>query len=311
MITIADRGIILNKFAVRESDLLITLFTEHHGRLTVVGKGAKRSRRRFPGRLELLSLVRLTAAEGRRSNIPRLDECELLTPHTVIGERPQAFFAAGYFAEIVSRCCPDRLPNRGIFRLLAEVLVLLDRRVPARNLDCQLRLLEFQIIGHLGFAPLLHQCAGCHRELPAGAPPAFDPAAGGVICPACRPRHPRAFAVSPGALALLTRCRDLDRDLRAKLTFTPTVMEETARLCRTLLTWHTGREFKSLKFLASRGLLAAKTTATIGARAAAATVDPTATSATVDATATVPRQYAVAEVLPNSTNPNPQQGVRR
>jgi DNA repair protein RecO (recombination protein O) len=279
--TITDRGIILNKYALRESDLLITLFTERHGRLTVVGKGAKRSRRRFPGRLELLSLVRLTAVEGRHTSIPRLDECELITPHTLIGERPRAFFAAGYFIEIVSRCCPDRLPNRDIFRLLAEVLALLGRQVPARNLDCQLRLLELQIIGYLGFAPLLHQCVGCHRELPAGAPPAFDPAAGGIICPACRPRHPLAFAVSPGALTLLARSRDLNRELRAKLTFTPAVMAETARLCRTLLRWHTGHEFKSLKFLAPRDLLAA----------------------------TVPRRYAVAKASPNNTNPQP--GVRR
>ncbi|MBN2332370.1 MAG: DNA repair protein RecO [Deltaproteobacteria bacterium] len=246
MPTISDQAFIIHKTPYGESDLLITLFTLGQGRITAIGKGAKRSRKRFSGRLELFSNIRFNGFAKPNQTLVRLDECELLNPYRAIQHQQATFFAGCYFLEIVNRCCPEQQANRDIFILLHELFDFLN--TPAnRNFACQIRLFELQIVALLGFAPSLHQCLDCGLAAP--AQPFFDPGAGGLLCNTCRHRHPGAFPISRGTIAILNKSLEVDRTLRKKLNFTPQVMEETARLCRTLLHWHTGRQFKSLKYV--------------------------------------------------------------
>jgi DNA repair protein RecO (recombination protein O) len=244
---ITDQGLIINKTPYGESDLLITFYTLERGKMTGIGKGAKRSRKRFPGRLELFSLVRFNGFAKRGAALPRIDECELLEPFQDIQYQPRAFFSGCYFLEIINRCCPDFQANRQIFTLLTELFEFLSR--PAgKNFACQVRLFELQIIVLLGFAPLLDYCLGCRKRENHGKL-FFDPEAGGLICQKCRHRYPLAFPVSPGTIAILNKFLQSDSSLRRKLNFTPRIMDETARLCRSLLRWHTGQQFKSLQYI--------------------------------------------------------------
>ena len=251
MPTFTDQGLIINKIPYGESDLLITFYSLGHGKMTGIGKGAKRSRKRFSGRLELFSLVRFTGFAKPGTTLPRIDECELLDSFKEIQYQPEAFFSGCYFLEIVNRCCPELQVNRQIFALLTELFAFLT--LPAgRNFACQSRLFELQIIAMLGFTPLLDYCLGCRSKV-SGGRIFFDPEAGGLICPQCHRQYPRAFAVSRGTIAILNKFLHIDGSLRKKLNFTPQIMDETARLCRSLLRWHTGQEFKSLKYIDNFG----------------------------------------------------------
>ncbi len=247
MPVITDHGLIINKIPYGESDLLITFYTLNRGKMTGIGKGAKRSRKRFSGRLELFSLVRFTGFSKPGISLPRIDECELLDSFKEIQYQPEAFFSGCYFLEIINRCCPEFQANRQIFALLTELFEFLTMP-PSRNFACQIRLFELQIIALLGFAPLLDYCLGCRNKVTRDRV-FFDPEAGGLICQSCHHRHPRAFSISRGTIAILNKFLQIDSSLRKKLNFTPQIMDETARLCRSLLRWHTGQEFKSLKYI--------------------------------------------------------------
>lgn len=50
---IEERAIVLRTAAVRESDLIVTLLTHSHGKVAAVARGARKSKRRFPGGLDL------------------------------------------------------------------------------------------------------------------------------------------------------------------------------------------------------------------------------------------------------------------
>lgn len=254
---ITDHGLIINKIPYGESDLLITFYTLSRGKMTGIGKGAKRSKKRFSGRLELFSLVRFTGFAKPGISLPRIDECELLDPYQEIQYQPQSFFSGCYFLEIINRCCPEYQANRQIFALLTELFGFLT--TPAgRNFTCQIRLFELQIIALLGFAPLLDYCLGCRNKANQNML-FFDPEAGGLICQSCHHRYPQAFPISRGTIAILNKFLQIDSNLRKKLNFTPQIMDETAKLCRSLLRWHTGQEFKSLKYIDNIDLFGQKT----------------------------------------------------
>jgi DNA repair protein RecO (recombination protein O) len=246
---VKDNAFIINKIDFGESDLIITLFTQEWGRISAIGKGAKRSRRRFPGSLELFSLVSFNGFIKNPLALTRIDECQVIEPFLAIQDDLRSYFCGCYFLEIVNRCCAERQANKAFFNLLNDIFTFLTTVPHNRNFNCRIRLFELQIITLLGFKPQLSCCLDCGKELDKGRFFHFSPQTGGLVCETCQPRHPASFTVSRGTINMLNEAHRLDNELRNKLNFTPQVEHESAKLCRALLRWHSGCEFKSLKIL--------------------------------------------------------------
>jgi DNA repair protein RecO (recombination protein O) len=246
---VKDTAFIINKVGFGESDLILTLFTAGRGKVSAIGKGAKRSRKRFPGSLELFSRVSFSGFIKHPLALTRIDECRLIEPYVSIQEELRSYYCACYFLEIINRCCAERQANRAIFVLLDEILTYLSSKPTNRNFNCRIRLFELQIIALLGFKPRLDQCLECRGRLDQDRFFTFSPEAGGLVCGSCKKHYTAAFTVSRGTVNLLNLASRLDSDLKNKLNFTPQVERESARLCRALLRWHSGCEFKSLKVL--------------------------------------------------------------
>ena len=62
-------AVILRRTPVGESDLIVALFTRDHGRVSAVARGARRSRKRFPAGLEMLT-SRISFLRKRRGPRP-------------------------------------------------------------------------------------------------------------------------------------------------------------------------------------------------------------------------------------------------
>ncbi len=248
---VKDQAFIISKTDFGESDLIITLFSLSRGRVSAIGKGAKRSRRRFPGSLEIFSRVAFSGFIKHPLALTRIDECLLLEPYLGLQESLRCFYSGCYFLEIVNRCSPERQANPELFKLLDEIFAFLAGGGRQSNFNCRIRLFELQMIALMGFKPRLDLCLDCHGELPQRNGLFFSPRAGGLVCDRCQVRHPAAFRVSRGTVSLLNQAHRLDCDLREKLNFTPRVEQESAQLCRALLRWHSGCDFKSLKIMES------------------------------------------------------------
>jgi DNA repair protein RecO (recombination protein O) len=250
---VKDNAFIINKTDFGESDIIITLFSASRGKISCIAKGAKRSRKRFPGSLELFSQVAFNGFIKNPLALTRIDECQLVKPYLNIQEDLKNYLNGCYFLEIINRCAAERQSNRAIFNLLDELFTFLSEGPHNRNFNCRIRLFELQIITLLGFKPELSHCLDCGMSLHRGNSPRrsflFSPQTGGLICNHCRPRHPAAFNVSKGTINLLNQAHRLDNELRNKVNFTPQVEAESARLCRALLSWHSGYNFKSLQIL--------------------------------------------------------------
>ncbi len=61
---IIDRSIVLRRVNYGESDRVVTLLTEQHGKITVFAKGCRKQKSRLSGGIELLSLSEVGYIEG-------------------------------------------------------------------------------------------------------------------------------------------------------------------------------------------------------------------------------------------------------
>ena len=73
-----SEAVVLRTYPMREADLLVTLFTRTEGKIKGVARSAKKSKKRFGGALEPLTVVRVYWEQRERHELNRIDSCEVL-----------------------------------------------------------------------------------------------------------------------------------------------------------------------------------------------------------------------------------------
>ena len=173
-----SEAIVLRTYPMRESDLLVTLFTRLEGKVRGVARAAKKSRRRFGGALEPLTYVKLTYEDRERLELVRLDACEVLeSPLTSEVTYPRAV-ALGHVAELLDELSPDREANDAVFRLALSVV----RRLQGEELLLPVTYFELWMARLMGYLPDLSECLACGRVLN-GSRAYFHALADGLMCP--------------------------------------------------------------------------------------------------------------------------------
>ena len=64
-----DQGVVLRTIRLGESDRIVTLVTQGHGKVRAVAKGVRKTKSRFGARLEPISHVALLLYEGRELDV--------------------------------------------------------------------------------------------------------------------------------------------------------------------------------------------------------------------------------------------------
>jgi DNA repair protein RecO (recombination protein O) len=145
-----------------ESDRIVTLITEQHGKVSGIAKGAKNSRRRFAGTLEPFVHIRAVFRQRPATDLVFLVRCELLGTFRCFTRDLDLFAAGSYVLELTDRMVLGRESGRDIYRLVHEALTLLDAGAPC---DPLLRAFELHMLAMSGYAPALDRCRGCGRTV--------------------------------------------------------------------------------------------------------------------------------------------------
>ena len=156
-----SEAIVLRTYPLRESDLLVTLFTRVEGKVKGVARAAKKSKRRFGGALEPLTLVRAYYDEREGQELARLDSCDILdSPLSQVVDYPRVA-ALEHVAELLDELLPDREANDAIFRLAQSVL----RCLRTGPIWMPLTYFQLWLVRLVGFLPEMSECVVCARVL--------------------------------------------------------------------------------------------------------------------------------------------------
>jgi DNA repair protein RecO (recombination protein O) len=236
---------VLRSFPHKESDLIVRLFTEQHGKLAGIARGARRPKSPLTGRLEILALgeVKGYRAEGRE--LCSLDAVSPLESWPALRSSLPGFYRLHYLAELLDTAFEDEQPHTAVFALLQGLLTLLEHE--ALDPDLGLRYLELRLLDELGWGPSFEACAACHG---AGKPLAgLEPAEGGLLCASCVATHPEALRLPPEAVAEMER---LSRSSLGSLGPEPlprALRRPLRHACQRLLLYRLERPIRSARYL--------------------------------------------------------------
>jgi DNA repair protein RecO (recombination protein O) len=241
-----DEAFVLDAAPHRERDKIVTFYTETEGKLRGVAHGAARSVRRFGGRLERLSRVRVTWFEKEGADLARIDDVELIEESFRLQEDLRVSAAVSYVCEIAVELAREREADRRFFRLLGAVLAGFRAGVPV---DLLARYFEFWTGRLHGVLPGFETCDACSG--PFGAAGARVAAAdGSALCSRCaRGAAGRLLVVSRAALSVMEAFRiKAPRDL-GNVAFPAAALREIESAAGAALAAFAGREFRARAFL--------------------------------------------------------------
>ena len=183
-------GVVLRTYKLGESDRIIVLLTEQHGKVRAVAKGVRKTKSKFGGRLEPMSHVQLLLHEGRDLDIVnQVDTVESLAPLMVDLDHMTRGMAV---LEAVDQMAMDREPNPQLYRMLVGVL----RTIAISDSPLVVPAFFWKLLSLEGVRPELDVCVRCGDAEPLVA---FDMDHGGVLCRTCRTGAP----ISADALQLM------------------------------------------------------------------------------------------------------------
>ena len=236
-------AIVLRQRKLGEADKIVTLFTPNYGKLDSVAKGARRTKSRLAGHLEVLSHVAVMLAEGR--NLDVVTQAQVIEGFPPLRENLERLSRAVYAAELVDRISPEGEGSYHVFQLL---LATLRRLAEAKNVDIVLRYFEMQILTLTGFQPQLERCVACEGRL-SPVPNYFSSPAGGALCPSCSEGVAAPRPLSVNALKVLRLLQRSDFAEVSRVRMSPVLAQEVELHLRSYLIHVLERDVRSAAFI--------------------------------------------------------------
>ena len=120
-------ALILRKSSYGEADLLVTLFSREYGKFRALAKNAKKSQKRFGGRLDFFNrLVIDVTLNRRRFNL--IGDVTLKQSYREITESVDSFVTGTRVLELMDFLTPEQEPASELFDLATDTLELLSKR---------------------------------------------------------------------------------------------------------------------------------------------------------------------------------------
>jgi DNA repair protein RecO (recombination protein O) len=183
---LTSEAVVLRTWPVHETDLIVSFFARDYGRVRGVAKSALRSRKRFGGALEPMTVARAWFAERPRQELVRLDQLEILSSPLLTPVDPARMAVLSFYAELLDEALPERDPQETVFRLLVSVL---DQTTVEQSDIVQpwMPLTYFQLwmTRLMGLLPDIAHCTACGELLVAGEA-SFNSLGDGLFCPVHR-----------------------------------------------------------------------------------------------------------------------------
>lgn len=232
-----DEGVVLRVQKLGEADRIVTVLTRRHGRIRAVAKGVRRTRSKFGATVEPFSHVDLQLYNGRSLDIVVQAESLHAYGERLVTDYPRYTAATAVLETAERLSAEEREPALRLFLLVVGALRTLadDDRDPSLVLDAFL----LRAMAVSGYAPALDDCARCGEP---GPHRAFAVAAGGSVCPGCRP----AGAVSPSPASLQLLRELLAGEWDGAQTADVRTRREGSGLVAAHLQWHLERGLRSL-----------------------------------------------------------------
>jgi DNA repair protein RecO (recombination protein O) len=232
-----SRCIILKSRDLRDSDQLVTMFSEQAGKVTAVARGVKKNRSSLRACVQPFCHSWLFFSQGR--------ELDLVTQGRIIDfygntrEDLERMLNAVYLMELLDKSLMEKVPLPGLYAELIQVLDIINQEGISSLL---VRYFESRLLVYLGYRPVIDQCVICgRRDFPEYT---FSLGEGGMVCPDCRPEAERVMKLRGESVGLLKLLLEGSLQAVRRVKASPDALQQVEMFLEKYLEYYLERKFK-------------------------------------------------------------------
>lgn len=221
---------VLKKTVYKESDYIVNFYTRDFGKISVIARNAKKSRKRFGGRLEQFLELRIKFKSGT-SKINYLEDINIINSIAGISDDYDRFKWGCFILEYIENLSAKEEVNIPLYLLLKKTLVGLNENFSINDV---LRF-QYRALKCVGLNPELKICYKCGNDISDFG--YLSTRKGGLVCKDCFEN---------------IKIRIPANDVKFVLNFHGDdykVILNNISLLTNFTKYHTGKEFKSEKFV--------------------------------------------------------------
>ena len=135
---------VLHTYPFKETSLIVEIFSQVHGRISLVAKGARRPRSLVRGMLQSFQSLQATwSGQGEMKTLHSIEWCDALMQ--IEGD---ALICGFYINELLMRLLPKEDPHEGLFEFYHQTMKRLSNK---DSLSVTLRRFELRLLQELGY----------------------------------------------------------------------------------------------------------------------------------------------------------------
>ncbi len=227
----------LKKRDLRESDGLLTIFSEKEGKITAVAKGIKKTRSSLRGCVQPFCHSLLFYNRGK--------EMDLITQGKIIDffgdsrEDINRTLYSVYLMELLDKSLMERVPMPNLYDTVVRVLELINEQ----GLNLMLvRYFECRLLVSLGYKPVTHQCVICGSTQINDFN--FSLIEGGLVCGSCIKPGDVLISLRGETVALIKLLCEGTLQAVQRVKALPPAMQQLEMFLERYLEYHLERRFK-------------------------------------------------------------------
>lgn len=197
MAVLTSEAVVLRTWPVHEADLVVSFFTREYGKMKGVAKSALKSRRRFGGALEPMTVARAWFQEKPKQELVRLDQLEIIRSPLSLPVDAARMMVLSLYAEVLEQALPDHDPQETVFRLIVSVL----EQTTVEQPWMALTYFELWMTRLMGLLPDIAHCTACGGALTAGET-SFNAYSDGLFCRVHRPGNASELSAESWQIAM-------------------------------------------------------------------------------------------------------------
>ena len=242
-------AILLRRLDYGDFDLILTFLSLQRGKISLIAKSAKKSKKRFAGILELFSLIDVVGSISKGRGLPVLQEASLKSPYSSIRNDIKKTAYASYWCELIYSWLEENQAQDRLFHLLKYVLTQLDSGMAtAAELSVLFQMRLLYLSGH---RPNMQQCIRCRKNLLdiEAQQVIFDITKGCILCPGCASGTGGRIRLSKGTIKHLSWFNSEDLKKATRVRFGTLALKESLEMLEAFVPYILGLQPRSLKFL--------------------------------------------------------------
>lgn len=236
---IKTEGIIIKTLDYGEGNKILTLYTANYGKISLMARGAKKTKSRLSGVTQLFTYGQFIFFKG--SQMGTLNQGEVIQRFVEVQKDIHKTAFVAYLVELVDRMVEPEQPDPYLFRQLLSGIEQINQ---GKDSEIVARIFEMKMLRHAGYLPNLYTCSLCGAEQSIFTLSIPD---GGLICQTHL--NQPTVTIQEGTLKLLRIFEQMDMGRLGNINVKASTKSQLQYILRSFFDEYVGIEFKSRHFL--------------------------------------------------------------